>query len=108
VVSIDQCAPVRFLQAAFDPDDSIGVLLKTYRTGQVIQRIVPVASARRDQMVSAGASTRERNPFHTTSGHMRLHDTSAGGPVRGWSCRYVRTGWTFLLLGVNERSSGFR
>lgn len=49
MVSIDQCAPVRFLQAAFDPDDSIGVLLKTYRTGQVIQRIVPVASAISDR-----------------------------------------------------------
>lgn len=49
MVSIDRCAPVRFLQAAFDPDDSIGVLLKTYRTGQVIQRIVPVASAISDR-----------------------------------------------------------
>lgn len=49
MISIDQCAPVRFLQAAFDPDDSIGVLLKTYRTGQVIQRIVPVASAISDR-----------------------------------------------------------
>ena len=49
MVSIDQCAPVRFLQAAFDPDDSIGVLLKTYGTGQVIQRIVPVASAISDR-----------------------------------------------------------
>jgi hypothetical protein len=46
---MDQCAPVRFLQAAFAPDDSIGVLLKTYRTGQVIQRIVPVASAISDR-----------------------------------------------------------
>jgi len=52
VVSIDQCAPVRFLQAAFDHDDSIGVLLKTYRTGQVIQRIVPVASAISDRFQS--------------------------------------------------------
>jgi len=49
VVSIDQCAPARFLQAAFAHDDSIGVLLKTYRTGQVIQRIVPVASAISDR-----------------------------------------------------------
>ena len=49
MVSIDQCAPVRFLQAAFDHDDSIGVLLKTYRTGQVIQRIVPVTSAFSDR-----------------------------------------------------------
>ena len=49
MVSSDPCAPVRFLQAAFDHDDSIGVLLKTYRTGQVIQRIVPVASAISDR-----------------------------------------------------------
>lgn len=49
MVSMDQCAPVRFLEAAFAPDDSIGVLLKTYRTGQVIQRIVPVASAISDR-----------------------------------------------------------
>ena len=49
MLSTDQCAPVRFLQAAFAPDDSIGVLLKTYRTGQVIQRIVPVASAISDR-----------------------------------------------------------
>ena len=49
MVSIDRCAPVRFLQAAFAPDDSIGVLLKTYRTGQVMQRIVPVASAISDR-----------------------------------------------------------
>ena len=49
MVSIDQCAPVRFLQAAFDPHDSIGMLLKTYRTGQVIQRIVPVTSAISDR-----------------------------------------------------------
>ena len=49
MLSIDQCAPVRFLQAAFASDDSVGVLLKTYRTGQVIQRIVPVASAISDR-----------------------------------------------------------
>lgn len=49
MVSIDQCTPVRFLQAAFAPDDSIGVLLKTYRTGQVIQRIVPVTAAISDR-----------------------------------------------------------
>jgi hypothetical protein len=49
VASIDQYTPVRFLQAAFAPDDSIGVLLKTYRTGQVIQRIVPVTAAISDR-----------------------------------------------------------
>ena len=46
---IDRSAPVRFLRAAFAPSDSIGVLLKTYRTGQVIQRIVPVTTAAADR-----------------------------------------------------------
>ena len=46
---IDWNDPVRFLRAAFAPNDSIGVLLKTYRTGQVIQRIVPVTTATSDR-----------------------------------------------------------
>lgn len=45
MASIDRDGPVRFFRAAFAPGDSIGVLLKTYRTGQVIQRIVPVTAA---------------------------------------------------------------
>ena len=49
MVAIDQGAPVRFLRAAFYPNDSVGVLLKTYRTGQVIQRIVPVTTAAADR-----------------------------------------------------------
>ena len=49
MVAIDRSAPVRFLRAAFAPNDSIGVLLKTYRTGQVIQRIVPVTTAAGDR-----------------------------------------------------------
>ena len=49
MVPIDWSAPVRFLRAAFAPNDSIGVLLKTYRTGQVIQRIVPVTTATSDR-----------------------------------------------------------
>ena len=48
MVSIDPTAPVRFLRAAFSPNDSIGVLLKTYRTGQVVQRIVTVSRAASD------------------------------------------------------------
>ena len=46
---IDRSAPVRFLRAAFAPNDSVGVLLKTYHTGQVIQRIVPVTTATSDR-----------------------------------------------------------
>jgi hypothetical protein len=61
VRSIERCAPVRFLQAAFAPDDSIGVLLKTYRTGQVVQRIVPVTTATSDR-------------FQAWLRHMNAHD----------------------------------
>jgi hypothetical protein len=49
VVPIDRSTPVRFLRAAFASNDSIAVLLKTYRTGQVIQRIVPVTTAAGDR-----------------------------------------------------------
>src|SRR5262245_40411074 len=48
-VAIDRSAPVCFLRAACAPNDSVGVLLKTYRTGQVIQRIVPVTTAAGDR-----------------------------------------------------------
>lgn len=47
--AVDRIAAVRFLQSAFEENDSIGVLLKTYRTGQVVQRIVPVTIAAADR-----------------------------------------------------------
>ena len=37
----DRRIPIEFLQTAFDAGDWIGVLLKTYRTGRVVQRMVP-------------------------------------------------------------------
>lgn len=46
---IDWQTPVRFLRDAFAPDDSIGVLLKTYRTGHVVQRIVPASRVASDR-----------------------------------------------------------
>ena len=49
VASIDRDAPVRFIRTAFETGDSIGVLLKIYRTGQVVQRIVPAATAASDR-----------------------------------------------------------
>lgn len=49
MASIDRHAPVRFLRTAFAPDDSIGVLLKTYHTGHVVQRIVQVSRAASDR-----------------------------------------------------------
>ena len=51
-MAIDQSASVRFLRAAFAPNDWIGVLLKTYRTGEVIQRIVPITTATSDRFQS--------------------------------------------------------
>ena len=45
MISNERQVPVEFLRTAFAADDSIGVLLKTYRAGQAMQRIVPVATA---------------------------------------------------------------
>ena len=49
MATMHRSVPIRFLRAAFASNDSIGVLLKTYRTGQVIQRIVPVTTATSDR-----------------------------------------------------------
>lgn len=49
MASIDRHAPVRFLHVAFAPGDCIGVLLKSYRTGQVLQRVVSVETATSDR-----------------------------------------------------------
>lgn len=40
---VDRDAPLRFLRAAFLPDDWIAVLLKAHGTGEVVQRVGPVA-----------------------------------------------------------------
>ena len=45
----DRRVPVQFLQTAFDAGDWIGVLLKTYRTGRVVQRIVSRDTATSDR-----------------------------------------------------------
>jgi hypothetical protein len=44
-----RCVPVQFLKTAFDPGDWIGVLLKTYQTGRVAQRIVSRDTAAGDR-----------------------------------------------------------
>jgi len=41
-VQIDREVPIRFLKAAFQPDDWIAVLLKRHDTGQAIQRVGPL------------------------------------------------------------------
>ncbi len=46
---VDLRVPVRFLRTAFEAGDWIGVLLKTYRTGQATQRVVPLATAMSDR-----------------------------------------------------------
>jgi hypothetical protein len=40
---IDRGAPVRFLQAAYQPDDWVAVFLKSYDTGRVAQRVGPLS-----------------------------------------------------------------
>ena len=42
---IDRDAPIRFLRTAYEPSDWIAVFLKTYRTGEIAQRIVSVSDA---------------------------------------------------------------
>lgn len=45
MVSVDRAAPVCFLNTAYDAADWIAVFLKTYRTGEVAQRVMPVSAA---------------------------------------------------------------
>src|SRR5829696_2660958 len=45
MVSVDRAAPVRFLRTAYDAADWVAVFLKTYRTGEVAQRVLPVSAA---------------------------------------------------------------
>lgn len=42
-MQVDRDAPIRFLRAAFLPDDWIAVLLKRHDTGEAVQRVGPVA-----------------------------------------------------------------
>lgn len=44
---VDRTAPAQFLQTAYDPGDWIAVFLKTYRTGDVAQRVMPALAATR-------------------------------------------------------------
>lgn len=43
---VDVQAPLSFLRAGYQPDDWLAVLLKSYETGQVVQRVGPVATIR--------------------------------------------------------------
>jgi hypothetical protein len=44
MVSVDRAAPICFLNTAYDAADWIAVFLKTYRTGEVAQRVMPVSA----------------------------------------------------------------
>ena len=46
---IDRAAAARFLRTAFDPSDWVAVLLKSYETGGVAQRVGPVIWIRSDR-----------------------------------------------------------
>ena len=45
MVFVDRAAPIRFLRTAYDAADWIAVFLKTHRTGDAAQRVVPLATA---------------------------------------------------------------
>lgn len=45
MVCVDRGAPIWFLRTAYEAADWIAVFLKTYRTGDVAQRVVPVSAA---------------------------------------------------------------
>lgn len=45
MLAIDEAIPIRFLRTAYHADDWIAVFLKTYRTGAIAQRVLPVSAA---------------------------------------------------------------
>lgn len=47
MVSVDRAAPVVFLSTAYHTADWIAVFLKTYRTGEIAQRVMPVSQVAR-------------------------------------------------------------
>ncbi|MEQ1574281.1 MAG: DNA-primase RepB domain-containing protein [Vicinamibacterales bacterium] len=49
MADITRGEPIRFLRVAFDSDDWVAVFLKTYRTGETAQRVVPLATAASDR-----------------------------------------------------------
>lgn len=49
MASVDRTAPTQFLQTAYEAGDWIAVFLKTYRTGNIAQRVMPVSAATRPQ-----------------------------------------------------------
>jgi hypothetical protein len=44
-IVVDANAPLQFLRTAYQPDDCVAVLLKSYRTNRVAQRVVPISVA---------------------------------------------------------------
>ncbi len=45
MVTVDRDAALRFLHTAYDAEDWIAVFLKSYESGRVAQRVVPVSFA---------------------------------------------------------------
>lgn len=44
MAGVDRHAPSAFLAAGYAPDDWVAILLKSYRTGEAVQRVLPVAT----------------------------------------------------------------
>ena len=49
MAGVDREAPIRFLNTAFEPNDWLAVLLKSYETGRVTQRVGPVSWVQSDR-----------------------------------------------------------
>ena len=44
VARVDREAPIRFVRTAYEADDWIAIFLKTYRTGETTQRVMPASA----------------------------------------------------------------
>lgn len=49
MAGVDREAPIRFLNTAFEPNDWLAVFLKSYLTGDVAQRVGPVACVQKER-----------------------------------------------------------
>ena len=79
MVSVDRAAPIRFLRTAYDAADWIAVFLKTYRTGDVAQRVVPVSAATQSAL-SGVAPTPERERLERVRQRQRRCARPLAGP----------------------------
>jgi len=84
---IDPDVPLQFLRMAYDPDDWVGVLLKSYETGETTQRVAPigVVSDARFQAWLRWRNLRHHNVYVTLNAlapHQRARTRAAIRAIR--------------------------